>query len=52
MALPCFTQRIIMDISQVIDLLTELGEYGALLGGIGDALTGAADFAGSVASLS
>lgn len=41
-----------MDIDQIIEVLTTLGDYGTLLSGIGDALSGFVDFVGSVQGLS
>ncbi|GAA4485629.1 hypothetical protein GCM10023094_40750 [Rhodococcus olei] len=41
-----------MDLDQIIGLLTALGDFGNLLSGAGDLLSGVVEFGGSVASLS
>ncbi|WP_430333123.1 hypothetical protein [Rhodococcus sp. ACT016] len=41
-----------MDIDQIVSLLTALGDFGNLLSGAGDLLSGLVEFGGSVAALS
>ncbi|MGW4479524.1 hypothetical protein [Rhodococcus triatomae] len=40
-----------MDFDQAIELLTALGDFGNLLTGVGDALSGIVEFGGSVESV-
>ncbi|MGW0045407.1 hypothetical protein [Rhodococcus sp. NPDC003348] len=41
-----------MDFDQIIELLSALGDFGDLLSGAGDLLSGVVEFGGSVSSLS